>query len=77
MFCPLVAHSKPLDSTIAAQDSRAIFYFSFRCPAVTYPGNPPSIRADLGSAKITLGDLMASLVAIHECGDANPFLSDQ
>jgi len=57
-------------------DSRAIFYFSFRNPAVAYPGNPASIRADLGSAKITLKDLTDSIIATHEKGAANPFPSD-
>jgi len=58
------------------KDSRAIFYFSFRNPAVAYPGNPASIRAELGSAKITLNDLTDAIVATHERGTANPFPSD-
>ena len=58
------------------QDSRAIFYFSFRNPAVAYPGNPASIRADLGTAKITLKDLTDTIVATQEKGVANPFASD-
>jgi len=58
------------------KDSRAIFYFSFRNPAVAYPGNPASIRAELGSAKITLNDLTDAIVATHERGTDNPFPSD-
>ncbi|EED86690.1 predicted protein [Thalassiosira pseudonana CCMP1335] len=33
--------------------SRALLYFSFKDPKVGYTGNPPSIRAQLGSAKCT------------------------
>jgi len=42
-----------------SKNSRALFYFSFKNPAIGYPGNPASICAKLGSANIpikTLGD---------------------
>lgn len=42
-------------------DSRALFYFSFKSPQVGYPGNPPSIRAELGSAMVTLKALEEDL----------------
>lgn len=41
--------------------SRALFYFSFKNPEVVYPGNPASIRPELASANISLGDLMDDL----------------
>ena len=41
--------------------SRALFYFSFKNPEVGYPGNPASIRAELGSANVKLGDLVDDL----------------
>lgn len=41
--------------------SRALFYFSFKNPSVGYPGNPASIRAELGGANVKLGDLVADL----------------
>eukprot|EP00970_Alexandrium_tamarense_P013013 scaffold3204_cov185-Alexandrium_tamarense.AAC.6 len=41
--------------------SRALLYFSFKDPKVGYTGNPPSIRAQLGSAKVSLGALLEDL----------------
>ncbi|KAL7535642.1 hypothetical protein ACHAXR_006632 [Thalassiosira sp. AJA248-18] len=41
--------------------SRALFYFSFKSPEVGYPGNPASIRQELGNAKVSLGALMEDL----------------
>ena len=41
--------------------SRALFYFSFKNPEVGYPGNPASIRAELGNANVSLGDLVKDL----------------
>ena len=35
-----------------SSDSRALFYFSFKNAQVGYPGNPASIRSELGSANI-------------------------
>lgn len=54
-------------------DTRAIFYFSFRNPEVAYPGNPASIRSDLGTAHITLQGLTDAVIATHENGAANTF----
>jgi ectoine hydroxylase-related dioxygenase (phytanoyl-CoA dioxygenase family) len=54
-------------------ESRAIFYFSFRNPAVAYPGNPASIREELGSARISLQDLTDAIIATHENGAPNSF----
>lgn len=45
--------------------SRALFYFSFRNPAVVYPGNPASIRSDLAQARIPISDLTAALDQWH------------
>lgn len=57
-----------------ANTSRAIFYFSFRNPAVAYPGNPASIRSDLAAARLTLQDLTHAVVMAHESkGATNPF----
>jgi Phytanoyl-CoA dioxygenase (PhyH) len=53
--------------------SRAIFYFSFRNPTVAYPGNPASIRADLGAAQLGLQDLTDTVFDIHNKGARNPF----
>lgn len=44
-----------------SQDSRALFYFSFKNPEVGYPGNPASIRSELGSAEVTLKALEKDL----------------
>ena len=41
--------------------SRALFYFSWKCSNVGYPGNPASIRADLGAANVKLGGLLKDL----------------
>lgn len=41
--------------------SRALFYFSFKNPDIGYTGNPASIRAELGSANVKLGDLIKDL----------------
>eukprot|EP00580_Thalassiosira_gravida_P017043 CAMPEP_0201669152 /NCGR_PEP_ID=MMETSP0494-20130426/22522_1 /ASSEMBLY_ACC=CAM_ASM_000839 /TAXON_ID=420259 /ORGANISM="Thalassiosira gravida, Strain GMp14c1" /LENGTH=440 /DNA_ID=CAMNT_0048149821 /DNA_START=101 /DNA_END=1420 /DNA_ORIENTATION=- len=43
--------------------SRALFYFSFKDPAVGYAGNPASIRRELGGANVGLGDLMEDLTS--------------
>jgi Phytanoyl-CoA dioxygenase (PhyH) len=53
--------------------SRAIFYFSFRNPTVAYPGNPASIRADLGAAQLGLQGLTDTVWDIHNMGARNPF----
>jgi ectoine hydroxylase-related dioxygenase (phytanoyl-CoA dioxygenase family) len=54
-------------------ESRAIFYFSFRNPTVAYPGNPASIRADLGAAQLKLQDLTDKVWDIHNKGARNSF----
>jgi len=41
--------------------SRALFYFSFKNPEVGYPGNPASIRRELGDANVSLGSLVEDL----------------
>lgn len=44
-----------------SDQSRALFYFSFKSPDVGYPGNPASIRKELGSANVLLEALMKDL----------------
>jgi hypothetical protein len=56
--------------------NRAIFYFSFRNPAITYPGNPPSIRSDLQHEHITLQNLQNVISNIHNDNGHNPFHFD-
>lgn len=41
--------------------SRALFYFSFKDSSVGYAGNPQSIRMELGTARVTLGELIDDL----------------
>lgn len=59
-----------------SNEIRAIFYFSFRSPSVTNPGNPPSIRSDLASAGITLNDLADTAMKTFGKGGTNPFKYD-
>ncbi len=40
-----------------SNDSRALFYFSFKNPQVGYPGNPASIRSELGAANVSFKSL--------------------
>lgn len=42
-------------------NDRALFYFSFKHPQVGYPGNPASIRQELGNANVSLEELMEDL----------------
>lgn len=44
-----------------SMDSRALFYFSFKNPEVGYPGNPASIRPELGAAKVSFKALEEDL----------------
>ena len=44
-----------------SNQSRALFYFSFRNPAIGNPGNPASIRPDLGRARMPMTDFVAAL----------------
>lgn len=46
--------------------SRALFYFSFKNPEVAYPGNPASIRAQLASANVKLGELVKDLQSLSK-----------
>jgi ectoine hydroxylase-related dioxygenase (phytanoyl-CoA dioxygenase family) len=48
-----------------SEQSRAIFYISFKNPKLGYPGNPASIRPDL-SGKLTLCQLQKELKSIHQ-----------
>ena len=41
--------------------SRALFYFSFRNPKILNPGNPASIRQDLGRARLTMTELVTQV----------------
>uniref|UniRef100_A0A7S4JJ73 Uncharacterized protein n=1 Tax=Odontella aurita TaxID=265563 RepID=A0A7S4JJ73_9STRA len=51
--------------------SRALFYFSFLSSDVGYPGNPASIRPEIGLAKITMEDLEDDL-ALYSKGKGHP-----
>jgi len=53
--------------------SRALFYFSFKNPAVGYPGNPASIRRELGDANVPLGELMKDLESFGK-GKGSPLI---
>jgi ectoine hydroxylase-related dioxygenase (phytanoyl-CoA dioxygenase family) len=44
-----------------SNDSRALFYFSFKNPSVGYTGNPASIRPDVGKAMISMKTLVSDL----------------
>ena len=49
-------------SNQSAKDlSRALFYFSFKCPKVGNPGNPASIRREIGGARLSLKQLADDL----------------
>jgi hypothetical protein len=57
-----------------SNDSRALFYFSFKNPKVgRYTGNPASIRKELGDAKVTLGSLMEDLISFGR-GKGTPLI---
>ncbi len=57
-----------------SNDSRALFYFSFKNPRVVgYSGNPASIRKELGNAKVTLGSLMEDLISFGK-GKGSPLI---
>ena len=53
--------------------SRALFYFSFKNPEVGYPGNPASIRPELGSVDVTLGALRDDLESYGK-GKGSPLI---
>ena len=44
-----------------SDQSRALFYFSFKNPKIGYPGNPGSIRKELASQSLTLKDITDDL----------------
>jgi uncharacterized membrane protein YgcG len=52
----------------SCSSSRALFYFSFRNPLIDDPGNPPSIRAGLGRARLRLSELRRALAAKAAAG---------
>uniref|UniRef100_A0A7S2IAS3 Uncharacterized protein n=1 Tax=Helicotheca tamesis TaxID=374047 RepID=A0A7S2IAS3_9STRA len=56
-------------------DSRALFYFSFKSPKVGYPGNPASIRSEIGSAQITMEQLEDDL-ELYGKGKGSPLLDE-
>ena len=57
-----------------SNDSRALFYFSFKNPKVArYTGNPASIRKELGNAKVTLGSLTEDLISFGR-GKGTPLI---
>jgi hypothetical protein len=49
------------DNAESSPSSRALFYFSFRNPAIGDPGNPPSVRPDVGRAQLRLSELREAL----------------
>ena len=54
-------------------DSRALFYFSFKDKKVGYPGNPASIRPEIERAMITMEDLEEDL-ASYSKGKGHPMI---
>jgi len=54
-------------------DSRALFYFSFKDKKVGYPGNPASIRPEVGATQITMEDLEKDL-ASYSKGKGHPMI---
>ena len=55
------------------KDSRALFYFSFKDKKVGYPGNPASIRPEIGGAQVTMEDLEDDL-ASYSKGKGHPLI---
>jgi ectoine hydroxylase-related dioxygenase (phytanoyl-CoA dioxygenase family) len=56
-----------------SEESRALFYFSFKNPDVGYTGNPASIRQELGNANVPLGELMHELELVGK-GKGSPLI---
>ena len=56
-----------------SEDSRALFYFSFKNPNTGYPGNPASIRREIGNAKLTMSVLEKDLESYSK-GNGHPIL---
>jgi hypothetical protein len=66
-------HCGSANRSFEKNQSRAIFYFSFRHPEILYPGNPPSIRNDLRLEQITLENLVNTMRTIQQKDGMNPF----
>jgi ectoine hydroxylase-related dioxygenase (phytanoyl-CoA dioxygenase family) len=62
-------------SNKSESDSRALFYFSFKKKTVGYPGNPASIRTELGAAQIPLSGLIDDLDSFSK-GKGHPMIDD-
>lgn len=56
-----------------SMDSRSLFYFSFKNPDIGYPGNPASIRKEIGGANVLLKDLEGDLESWSE-GKGQPLM---
>ena len=56
-----------------SEQSRALFYFSFKNPNVGYPGNPASIRPELGSEKVSMSSIMKDLESFSK-GKGQPLM---
>jgi len=57
------------------EKSRALFYFSFKNPEVGYTGNPASIRLELGTENVALGELVSDL-ELFEKGKGSPLIDE-
>ena len=60
-------------SNKSENDSRALFYFSFKGKKVGYPGNPASIRPEIERTQITMEDLEEDL-ASYSKGKGHPMI---
>jgi ectoine hydroxylase-related dioxygenase (phytanoyl-CoA dioxygenase family) len=49
-----------------SDESRALFYFSFKNPSVGYTGNPASIRPEVGKAMMNMKTLVSDLETISK-----------
>jgi ectoine hydroxylase-related dioxygenase (phytanoyl-CoA dioxygenase family) len=58
-----------------SDDSRSLFYFSFKNCNIGYPGNPASIRKEIGAANVLLKDLERDLEGWSK-GKAMPLLDE-
>mmetsp|Transcript_25851 Transcript_25851/g.34412 ORF Transcript_25851/g.34412 Transcript_25851/m.34412 type:complete len:405 (+) Transcript_25851:105-1319(+) len=58
-----------------SEDYRALFYFSFKNPKVGYPGNPASIRTEIGAAQLTMEQLEGDLES-YEKGKGSPLFDE-
>ena len=53
--------------------SRALFYFSFKSSDVGYPGNPASIRPELGSEQVSMSSIIKDLESFSQ-GKGQPLI---